>query len=457
MPAVDPLADQQLPSADAPRPDNPRWFAPAVAVVALVALVVRVTFVLLRQSRVRLTTGDAYWYHWQAHLVATGRGFLNPFEFYKNGVAVPGADHPPGMVLLLAAAEKLGLGSPQSQRLLMTVIGTASVVLIAMVARRVAGPRAGVIAAAIAALYPNIWINDGMLMAETPFVLGVAGALLFAYRTIDGPDRLNVLGLTSSLTLAALTRPESVLLFPFFVVPLLLARRQVSMGERLRYLVIAAIVPLMVFAPWVAYNMGRFEKPVLISTGAGQTLAVGNCKLTYGGTMLGFYHLGCITTEITAPTDPDASVRDPKFQKVALEYMSSHRGELPKVVAARVGRMWHLYRVGQSVKLDGFVEGRSGGPPGTGGELVWAALWSYYALLPLALGGAVVLRRQRVNVYPLLAHAALATFVAASTFGVTRYRVGADVAFTILAAVALDAVVRRWWLRPESEPVLTRG
>jgi hypothetical protein len=73
----------------------------------------------------------------------------------------------------------------------------------------------------------------------------------------------------------------------------------------------------------------------------------------------------------------------------------------------------------------------------------WAQ-WSFYLLLPIAIAGAVVLRLRRVKVYPLLAQAALATFVAATTFGVTRYRAGAELGLVLLAAVAVDALLQRW-------------
>ncbi len=55
-----------------------RTFLSWLAGIAAVALVVRVVFVLVRQSSVVLVTGDAYWYHFQAKLVADGRGFSTP-------------------------------------------------------------------------------------------------------------------------------------------------------------------------------------------------------------------------------------------------------------------------------------------------------------------------------------------------------------------------------------------
>ncbi|MSV48953.1 MAG: hypothetical protein F2914_07995, partial [Actinobacteria bacterium] len=96
-----------------PLPD--RCFLVWLTPILVVALAVRVGFVLIRQSSVQLVTGDAYWYHFQAKLVAQGRGFLHPFDFYKEGIVSQGADHPPGFVVLLTILDWLGIDSPQGQ------------------------------------------------------------------------------------------------------------------------------------------------------------------------------------------------------------------------------------------------------------------------------------------------------------------------------------------------------
>jgi 4-amino-4-deoxy-L-arabinose transferase-like glycosyltransferase len=416
------------------------WLAPIMAL----GLTIRVVFVLVRQSAVELVTGDAYWYHFQAKLVANGRGFLHPFEYYKNGVSVPGADHPPGFVAVLAVLDRIGIDTPQGQRLVMCLVGTATIAVIGFAGRRLVSPLVGLIAAALAAVYPNIWINDGMLMVETVFILASAVLLLACYRYLDRPGRGDALLASAALTAAALTRPEAMVLFVGLLLPLVLMRRSLPWRQRAVHLALAAVVPVIAFGPWIIHNSGRFETPVLISTGAGQTLAAGNCDLTYSGDHLGFYDTRCLLPpQIEEPTATDLSLRDIEYRKIALSYMSENRGELPRVMAARVGRVWHVFRPEQSIVLDGFIEGRSGGPPGTGFGLVREALWSYYALMPLAVAGLVILRRRGRQLYPLLAQPALVTFTAAMTFGITRYRAGVEVSIVLCAAVAIAAIALR--------------
>ena len=56
----------------------------------------------------------------------------------------------------------------------------------------------------------------------------------------------------------------------------------------------------------------------------------------------------------------------------------------------------------------------------------------------------MILRRRRVTLIPLLAVFAEVVVTAAFAFGDTRYRAPAEVAIVLLAAVAVDALWRRW-------------
>lgn len=414
-----------------------RHFSVGVGMAMIVGLAIRVAFVLIRQSEVVLTTGDAYWYHFQAKLLVDGKGFLNPFLFFKDGQVGPGADHPPGFVIVLAVLDKLGIDTPQGQRLAMCLVGTGSIWLIALLGRRIANVQVGIIAAVIAAAYPNLWINDGMLMVETVYIFAIAASLLGAYRYLSRPNRVDLLVVAAGLTVGSMTRPESLVLFGVFLLPMVLLRHGVPWRERILQVAIAALLPILTFGPWIAYNLGRFEQPVTVSSGSGQTLAAGNCVYTYDGPALGYYDIRCLLAPTIVEPTGDPSERDAGYRTLALDFMSEHRGELPKVMAARVGRLWHLYAPIQSLVLDGFIEGRSGGRPNGSRTLVGAAVIMYFVLLPFAVSGAVVQRRRRVPIWPLMVQPALASFVAALTFGITRYRAGAEITLVVLAAVAL--------------------
>ena len=69
------------------------------------------------------------------------------------------------------------------------LIGTATVVMVGFAGRRIAGGRVGLVAAAIAAVYPNFWLYERELMSETLTLLLAATTILLAYRFHDRPTR----------------------------------------------------------------------------------------------------------------------------------------------------------------------------------------------------------------------------------------------------------------------------
>jgi hypothetical protein len=246
---------------------------------------------------------------------------------------------------------------------------------------------------------------------------------------------------------STLARDELALLVPLILIPLgLLAH--LPWRRRLAVAAMGSAAALVVVAPWVGYNMSRFEKPVFISNGLGVTLATANCDTTYSGSLEGYWSLKCAQR---APSDPraDESVRELQARQYALHYVRTHEGRLLPVELARLGRAFGAFHPMWQVKLDSFIETR---------PYRWAVvgLGMYYGLCVLAVGGTVLLRRRRVPVFPLWA---IGLDVAASvlvTFGQTRYRTTFEVCLALLAAVQLDwlwSKVRRSAPRVEPNPV----
>ncbi|MGH9027055.1 MAG: hypothetical protein ACRDWD_13200, partial [Acidimicrobiia bacterium] len=199
--------------------------------------------------------------------------------------------------------------------------------------------------------------------------------------------------------------------------------------------------------PWVIRNMTAFERPVVLSTGFDITLANTNCDDTYYGDQLGWWSLPCADLNRTKFEDSSESAH--KLRERGLDYIRDHKSRVPVVLAARAGRMWEMYRPFQKTYFD-VIEGRE----------LWAArtaLWQYYVLMPFAIGGVVVLWRRRVTLVPLLALPVIGTVAGMLAFGNTRYRIPAEIAIVTLAAVAIDAILRRWWpVAPEQAGSVAR-
>ena len=111
-----------------------------------------------------------------------------------------------------------------------------------------------------------------------------------------------------------------------------------------------------------------------------------------------------------------------------------------------MGRFWGLYAPVDQLRADILVEGRNF-------RFSLLGLLQFYASVPLAVAGAVWLRRQGTPLVLLLAVPAVGTLVAALTLGATRYRVPTDVVLILLAAVSL-AHLQDLRARPEPAPTL---
>ena len=120
--------------------------------------------------------------------------------------------------MLSLVSRVFGQGAPRTafgggsgyvaHRLTGAFVGTAAVIAIGYLGRRVGGPRTGLIAGGIAAAYPVLIAADGSLLAESLFGLCVAVAMLVAYRLLDQPNGWWALAAGAAIGIASLVRSE---------------------------------------------------------------------------------------------------------------------------------------------------------------------------------------------------------------------------------------------------------
>jgi 4-amino-4-deoxy-L-arabinose transferase-like glycosyltransferase len=421
-----------------------RWWL-ACAAIAGAALAIRLVDVFAFENPAPLI-GDSSYYHAAANLLADGKGFIQPFfylEFLRGSVQA--ADHPPAYIVALAIPSRLGLRSPLDHQIFSCLLGTAMVVVVGLTGRRVAGERAGLIAAALAAVYPNLWLSDGLVMSESLTALTAALTVLAAYRFLDEPTRSRAAVLGIVVGVFALTRSEAVLAIPLVVLPAAFIVAKRAPRRKIAYAAIGTGAALLTLAPWVGYNLARFDHPEFITTSLGWTMVNANCTAVYHGERLGYWAYGC-GGRLPGPTIDvaDQSTDDLLFRRRAQRYIAAHLVDLPRVVAAREGRTFGFYRPRQQIEFDRQESARPL-------RAATVGLLMYYAMLPFAVAGAVILRRRRVSILPPVALVVIVVITVAATFGQTRYRATAEVAFVLLAAVAIDALCeRQQMVRPEN-------
>src|SRR4029077_13086024 len=149
-----------------------------------------------------------------------GKGFIQPLVYYALHHRLQAADHPPLYFAFLAIPSVVGLGTAQVHLVWSALLGTGTVFVTGLLGRRVAGARVGWIAAALAAVYPNIWVYDGQLLSETLAIFVATLALLLAYRAYETPSTARFVARGGGCGAAALSRSELVLLVPALLWPI---------------------------------------------------------------------------------------------------------------------------------------------------------------------------------------------------------------------------------------------
>ncbi len=403
-----------------------RWFLAAVALAAAVRFVM-----LASKWRDGLLLNDSLWYSGQASQLARGRGFAGPF------VSGPSAEHGPLTPLLLAPVS--GFDNPVPwQRLVMTLIGIITVALIGLLAARVAGWTAAVFATLLAAVYPNLWMNDSLVMSESVAALMVTGALLVAVSIPRGRHQ-SVRGLWCGALVgfAALTRSELLLLAPLIAVAIWVPDERRTDGSDpsrkvLRTPLLVVVAALVVVSPWVVRNLLSFERPVVMTTNDGATLLGANCADSYAGADIGGWSLFCVLDAGGRP-DEEPSMRSERYRSLAVDHVTDHRGRVPLVVAARIGRGLDLVGVENLVVAD------------VGEERYRWASWSgvvawWLLVIPMIVGARMLTRRPRL----ILLTPVVSVFITTVCFyGGHRIRSPLEPVVVVLSGVAMAAWFQR--------------
>jgi hypothetical protein len=407
-------------------------------------------YALLRIAPARTDGGDPLYYHTQANTLARGLGFIEPLNWIARGAEVATAVHGPGYSVYLSFFSRLGASTWFDHRIASSLVGAASVLLAMLITRRLAGTTAALLAGTFAAFYPNMWTIDGVLFPEGLFIFLCGLVILFAYRWAEHHRRADALVIGIAIGAAALTRGEGIFLIVLLCVPLVWLAKAIGRRRQLVSLAWMAVGCTVLVAPWMLRNLTAFETFVPLSTNGNELHVYSNCEDTYNGKFLGFWLFDC-QQRVRDPDgdgvvnfEPagDEAQKAKYWQSVGFDYAQEHISELPKVVLARVGRQWDLFRPLQTASFAP-IEGR---------DPDWArvALACYYALAVAAVAGAPRLRRRGVSLLPLGAQFVAVTLTAVYAYGTTRFRAPAELALCVLAAVGVAPAARRagaWLVR----------
>jgi dolichyl-phosphate-mannose-protein mannosyltransferase len=432
------------------RPPQPRlvdragaWVRqnPSLTAIVVVAFALRLGWVLyvdVSAPTAWQLSGDQFSYYTYGREIAAGHGY----ESYITGE--PTAYYPVGYPAILATLFFVVGHTPLpddyvlAANLLHVVLGTASVVLGYLICRRLLGRLAGLAAAAILAVFPNLVFQVATFQLEVTFIFLCLAALaiVVVHDWASGPpSTARLLAFGAVLGVAVLVRPFAI----WFVVALFVAALAASLGWRrsLR----AAAIPLAVVVglsiPWTIRNAIRLDAFVVTSTNTGDTL----CLDRFDGATGEFRfadHEGCADPNLPEVERNNAST------KKAVRWVIDHPGR-------EVVQIWRRARLMYGSDHDGVeaVNTLGGGPvmaEGTARRLSRLGDASFAVVGVLAAGGLVVLlgRRNRSRPEVLLVLLSTASLVAVPLllWGNPRFHLPVSPFLAILAGVGVAAAVR---------------
>ena len=404
-----------------------------VAVLAL-ALVLRVAAVAGQPDlQPAFDAGD---YERHALSIAAGDGYPD------TAVAAPGSPtalRPPLYPYVLGAVYAVSGDSRTAARLLGAVLGTLAVLLLFLIGRAVFSERAGLWAAALAAVSPTLVLLNSSLVSEQVFVPLVLGLALAIVRAPRGDWRwAALLGVLCGL--AALTRVIGLLL----VLPAVLA----VWGSRPRLTRRALLAPVAVVLaaaltvlPWSLRNTAEFDRFVPLAT------------------QEGFNLFSTYNAEVAAVEDPRASWRFPlviEESKRLFHRRGIDEAEISEELGARARRYIldhplyplevaalntpRLFGIGDDAALARTDAEQTGIPD----RLRGVVDVSVYLTLASGLAGIALLVRRRASVVPLSLWLIPGLLFLGAVFflAVPRYRVPLDPFLLLLAAGGLTASPR---------------
>lgn len=423
-------------SADAGPVDPPTVGEPeqglgrrTLLVIAVIALLVRVVYVLLALRHYTPTTDDSH-YNDIARKISEGRGFASQFPYLWMH---PTAFRPPLYPLLLGGLYTVFGVHVGVAQVLNVLLGTGVVVLTAMLAYRLAGRTAALVAAGVATVHPNLLAGDGVILTEPLALLLMLAALL----TLDR-GRYVWAGVLAGLLV--LTRPSAQLYVPVLALYLLIsgARRlgwRAGWKTALRAAVVFGLAAVVTVLPWVIRNQIQFGKPVIVTSNGFNMAAIWSPIAIQSGGFVDpiFDNRFRDITRIYQLKNTDEADLDATLRREGLKGIRQNPRRVP-------GKLW------QNVRYYLDVSWRANDNPERrdGRNLSFRHATLPYVWLVEIVGavGLVLVRRRRLGVLVLITGAYM-TVVSIVTVSPPRLRAPLDVLLCVGVGVVVAAVQNR--------------
>ena len=317
----------------------------ALLTILILAFVLRLGVAVYWQARVgeRFVFGDSLSYWSLAESISQG-------EPYVYGSYDAKIFRTPGYPLMLAPLFLIWSGEPpiMAARVLGVFWGTLGVWGVWWLARELFGDRAGIIAAALAAVYPGAVAMSVLVLSESAFCPLVICHLAFwvaAWRE-ERRSRATILAVWAGVVsgAATLVRPEWLLFTPFaMTVGLLLCRdrsRQLGLGA------VTMLAIVVVMTPWWIRNAAVSGRFVPTTLQVGVSLYDGQSPVANGASNMDFVEPFVEELRREKPVFSDDLFEyrlDRMAKSRALNWSTDNPAQVLHLTVVKFFRMWNVW------------------------------------------------------------------------------------------------------------------
>jgi 4-amino-4-deoxy-L-arabinose transferase-like glycosyltransferase len=302
--------------------------------ILLVALVLRVAWCVYA-ARAPVNLHDPGFYRLFAEQLAHFNGYRLPID----GGKVATAYYPPGYSFSLAPFFWLTPDSWETGVVaaLNVVWQLGLVALSFFIGRRLTGTaRAGYVAAATLALWPNLVFHSAVALTESLFLVLLAGVGLLAGGAPWNERRWETwraVAVGVVLGAATLVRPVTIPVFPALGIVFLVAR--FGWKKAIGQAALVTVAAVAVLTPWAIRNAIVMHQ-VTLSTNTGDNLCMSRRMHGSGG--FEFPNDRCLSGPFESLDRPEfETARDKWGRDIAVKFVRQHPGEELRLVFRRLG------------------------------------------------------------------------------------------------------------------------
>ncbi|MDD4495453.1 MAG: glycosyltransferase family 39 protein [Eubacteriales bacterium] len=253
-----------------PRAKKRDWAYITTAACIFASLILKLALIFVYGNRLSLNSDDLNYV--KSAKVLLEQGSLVFHEYNEPTVFIMPLY--PSFLALVFGIFGTGFPGLQAVRVIQALMGTASLILIFLIARRLLGKTEAVVSTVLAAFYiPNL-VTPGFILTETMFTLLL---LLLLYLSLVFTHEINGWGFAAVgvvYALATLIRP-TIALYPVVLAFYMLVFKKIRFRKVVKCTVIMGAIFAILMAPWWLRNYREYGEFIPLAASGGNPMLQG--------------------------------------------------------------------------------------------------------------------------------------------------------------------------------------